>query len=229
MKALRLLAVLLGCVVSSGCDSGPSAQQKAELRDRARPVLAFEKQLGTMAGAISKEFVPCPEGLLRSTIARTQNRRALFVDARVLKVAAQGKPVQEASPLSRLTSPAFAKRTGTSAVVDEKTATEALFAVVSLKKQYDFLATLEFTFKAPEADDKGFHAGELRGILALFELASTKPLCSAPLSADSSLEAVRKPGQTQQQAADKDFEMQIRRALEETFSQMTRELVLELN
>jgi hypothetical protein len=118
-------------------------------------------------------------------------------------------------------------------VVDERTATEAAFAVVSMKKQYDFLATLDFTFTAPEADDKGFHAGELRGTLALFELASTeaspRALCSAPLSADSSLEAVKKPGQTRQEAADKDFELQIRRALEETFSQMTQELVLELN
>jgi len=228
MQALRWLWVLFGGVFSSGCETGLSAQQKAEIQRRIQPVVAFEKQLGTMAGGIGKEFAPCPDGRIRATLAKTQNRRALFVDARSLKVAAQGKPIDEASPLASLTSAAFAKRMGTAAVVDEKTATEAAFGVVSLKKQYDFLATLDFKFKAPKADDKGFHGGELRGTLALFDIASGHALCRAPLSADSSLEAVKKPGQTQQEAADKDFEMQIRRSLEETFAQMTEELLLEL-
>lgn len=221
-----LLPMLLA--LFTGCEDGPSPKQKAELERRTEQVQSFEQRLAVMARSVPREPSACPDGTIRMTIARTQNRRVLFADTRSLKASAQGALNRETSPLTFLVSSALLKRPGSAQVVDQKTATDAQFAILSLKKNYDFLAALDFRFKAPKAEHKRFHAGELRGRLALFAIEGGKALCSEPVSAESSLEAVKKPGQSPQEAADQDFELQVRRALEQVFSQMTGELVLDL-
>ena len=223
---LALAAVyLLSLAACDDSESSPDAEQA--LRKSSAGVRDFEAKLKKMA-ATTGEQKPCPDGRLRATVQRSKNRRALFVDSRSLKRAASGSPIDSKALLGKLVSSALLKRTASTQISDQKTATQAAFDVVSLHKNYDFLAVVKAKHKAPKADDKGFHAGQLRGKLGLFELSSAKLLCATVVSADSSLEAVKKPGQTRQQAAEKDFEMQVRRALEEAFARMTNELVLEI-
>src|SRR5690606_41019698 len=111
---------------------------------------------------------------------------------------------------------------------DDENGAAAAFDAAPLGKGHDYLGVLRYQLTPPRADGPGFPGGQLTGTLALFERASRKLACAAPVFAQSHEEIAAKAGQTPQQAADKDFELQLRRALQQAFNGLTPELHLDV-
>lgn len=213
-----------------GCDRSDPATARAQLDELSGPARTLEQTFGRVHAQLSRTLdpVPCSDLTIRKAINNSQSRTVPFIDAAALELSAQGKPLDSALPLAHFVSKVLASRRPTSAVSDQKSATDAAFDAVTLTKEHDFLAAMRYDFKRAKADGQGFHGGELKGTLALFELRSGKLLCAAPVFAASHEEIAGKPGQSPQQAADVDLELESRRALQETFAGMTPELNLDL-
>jgi len=223
--ALALFATALGCNQKEK-DPGPA---KANLEQLIGPARTLEQTFQRVNAQLPKlEPAPCSDLTIRSAIAKSQSRKVPFIDAAALAFTLRGDSIDPNLPFGQFVSKVLLKRRPTRAVGDQKTATDAAFDAVKLTKEHDFMAAIEYDFRAPKADAKGFHGGEVKGTLALFELRSGKLLCAAPVVAQSHEEIAAKPGQTPQQAADKDLELEARRALEEAFAGMTHELNLDL-
>jgi len=232
---MKQLVIRVGAVVSVvasmlGCDKSDPGAANAQLKELSAPAhtleQTFQRVYAQLKGNI--EPGPCSDLTIRSAINQSQSRTAPFIDAGALALAAQGKPVDPALPLAQFVSKVLTKRRPSGGVTDQKSATDAAFDAVTLTKEHDFLAAMRYDFRRAKADAQGFHGGELKGTLALFELRSGKLLCAAPVFAQSHEEIAGKPGQSPQEAADVDLELESRRALEETFAGMTRELNLDL-
>jgi hypothetical protein len=222
-----LAVALLASTVS--CEQQDAAAVRAKLVERTAPARALEQTFQRIHAQIGKlEPVPCSDFAIRSAIAKSQSRKVPFIDAAALALAAQGAPIDAKLPLASFVSKTLVARRATGAVTDEKSATDAAFDAMTLTKDHDFVAAIRYDFRAPKADDKGFHGGELKGTLGLFELKSGKLVCAAPVFAQSHEEIAAKPGQTPQQAATVDLELESRRALHEAFAGMTSELNLDL-
>lgn len=218
--------LVLGAAV--GCEEKqPDAGAKVvELVTRAKHL---EETFGRMHAALAAaEPGPCSESAIRAAIAKSQNRGVPFIDEQSLALSARGQALDPGLPFAGFVSRVLAKRRPTGSANDEKSATDAAFDALELEKQHDFVAAFKYEFSRPRADGKGFHGGELKGTLVLFDLSSGKPMCGALVFAQSHEEIAGKPGQSPQQAADKDIELESRRALEEAFAGMTRELNLDL-
>lgn len=212
-----------------GCNKHDPAAAKPNLEHVIGPVRTLEQTFQRVHAQLPKlEPAPCSDLTIRSAIAKSQSRRVPFIDGAALAFSARGDSIDPNLPFGLFVSKVLRQRRPTRSVGDEKTATDASFDAVKLTKEHDFMAAIYYDFRAPKADAKGFHGGELKGILALFELRSGKLVCAAPVVAQSHEEIAAKPGQTPQQAADKDLELEARRALEEAFAGMTRELNLDL-
>lgn len=212
-----------------GCDAQDSAQARAQLEARTAPARTLEQsfqrihaQLRALAPA------PCSDLTIRSAIAKSQSRSVPFIDAIALARAAKGDPLDPAVPFAHFVSKSLRARRPTRDVADEKAATDAAFDAMTLTREHDFIAAMHYDFRAPKADEHRFHGGELKGTLGLFELRSGKLVCAAPVRAQNHEEIAAKPGQTPQEAASIDLELESRRALHETFAGMTRELNLDL-
>lgn len=223
----RLAALLFALNCCASCRSEPGAHtEQDKLSARARQLEAkfgeMQQKLGTAKPG------ECPESEILAAIKRSGNRTVPFIDERSLALSAAGKPLEASLPLASFTSDVLAKRRPSSQANDEKTATDAAFDALSLAKQHDYVAVLRYRLTPPRADGKGFHGGELQGTLGLFELGSGKLACAAQVFAQSHEEIAAKAGQTPQQAANDDFELQLRRALQEAFSGLTRELNLDV-
>jgi len=224
------VAVVFGVASALGCDKSDPAAANAKLEELSGPAQTLEQTFQRMHSQLkgTVEPGPCSDLTIRSAINQSQSRTVPFIDAAALALSAQGKPVDPALPLAHFVSKVFTKRRPTGTVSDQKSATDAAFDAVTLTKEHDFVAAMRYDFRRAKADAQGFHGGELKGTLALFELRSGKLLCAAPVFAQSHEEIAGKSGQSLQQAADADLELESRRALEETFAGMTRELNLDL-
>ncbi len=227
--AFRLVALALIAAASAACKEHDPATARAALDEQMAPARTLEQtfqrihaQLGTL------EPGPCSDLTIRSAIAQSQSRKVPFIDASALALTAKGAPVDPKLPLARFVSKVLLDRRATGAVTDQQSATDAAFDALTLTKGHDFLAAIRYEFRAPKADDQGFHGGELKGTLGLFELRSGKLVCAAPVFAQSHEEIAAKPGQTPQEAAATDLELGGRRALHEAFAGMTSELNLDL-
>jgi hypothetical protein len=206
-----------------------SEQRSGKAQELAGRVRRLEKIFDIMLqGSKPAALVACSESEIRKTVAASDNRRVPFVDAPSLERFAAGKSLDPAEPLARFVSEVLVRRRASGQITDEKTATDAAFDAASLQKQHDYLAVLSYQLTRPKADPKGFHGGELEGRLGLFDLSNGKLMCATPVVAHSHEQVERKPGQSPQDAAVKDFEAQTRRALEEAFSGLTREVNLDL-
>ena len=211
-----------------GCqEQAPSPSAKTvELTAQAKQ---FEQTLSRIEQSLPKvEASACSDSAIRGAIAKSHNRQVPLLDKPSLALAAQGKPLDPTRALAHLVPAALKERRATSQVTDEQSATDAAFDALKLLKEYDYVAVLDYQLKAPKADGKGFHGGELTGKLALFELRSGKSMCAAPVFAQSHEEIAGKPQQSPQEAADIDFDLELRRVLQETLQAMSRELSLEL-
>lgn len=213
-----------------GCDTAPDPSATAKLKELSAPARTLEQTLQRVHAQLGGKVEPgpCSDLTIRTAINKSQSRTVPFIDAAALALTAQGKPLDPGLPFAQFVSKVLTKRRPTSAVSDEKSATDAAFDAMTLSKEHDFLAAMRYDFQRAKADGQGFHGGELKGTLALFELRSGKLLCAAPVFAQSHEEIAGKPGQSPQEAADVDLELESRRALEETFAGMTRELNLDL-
>lgn len=220
------LAVL---VAGLGCDEQDSAAARAKLAERTAPARTLEQTFQRIHAQLrALEPMPCSDLTIRSAIAKSQSRKVPFIDAAALALAAKGAPVDPKLPLAPFVSKALIERRATGAVTDEQSATDAAFDAMTLTKEHDFVAAIQYDFRAPKADANGFHGGELKGTLGLFELKSGKLVCASPVFAQSHEEIAAKPGQTPQEAASVDLELESRRALHEAFAGMTSELNLDL-
>jgi hypothetical protein len=218
-------------IAAIGCDQKQkdAGAAKPDLEHLVGPARTLEQTFLRVHAQLPKlQPAPCSDLGIRSAIARSQSRSVPFIDAAALAFTARGDSIDPNLPFGPFVSKVLLKRRPTRAVGDSKTATDAAFDATKLIKEHDFMAAIEYEFRAPKADAKGFHGGELKGILGLFELRSGKLMCAAPVVAQSHEEVAAKPGQTPQQAADKDLELEARRALEEAFAGKTRELNLDL-
>jgi hypothetical protein len=226
----RCLAAFAAAVLLPVC----TEQRGSSVEDtKTRNLTLRAKQLEATFGTIERklrtiESSPCSDSAIRAALKKTDNRNVPFVAASVLADFAAGKPVDTGRPLAYLVPQALLTRRPTSQVSDEKSATDAAFDALNLLKEYDYVAALQFELTTPKADGKGFHGGKLEGTLGLFELKSGKAICAAPVFAQSHEEIAGKPGQSPQQAAEKDFELELRRGLQEALRGLTRELNLEL-
>ncbi len=228
LRSLRLSFVVAASAL--GCDR-PSAESNADrdLVKLTKPVQALETNFGKMARALgSAEPGPCSDVAIREAVERNQNRTVPFIDVKSLALSAAGKPLDPALPLASFVSEPLVKRRPSSDVKDEQTATDAAFDTLKLLKEHDFLAAFRYQLKRPKADGGGFHGGRLEGRLALFELRTGKLMCATDVFAVSNQEIEGKADQSPQQAADKDFELESRSALQQAFSGMTQELNLDL-
>ena len=229
-SAFPVVAFVTLVATALGCDTADPSAATAKQKELSGPARTLEQTFGRvhaqLAGTL--EPTPCSDLAIRTAINTSQSRTVPFIDAAALELSAQGKPLDPALPLAHFVSKVLAKRRPTSAVTDEKSATDAAFDAVTLIKGHDFMAAMRYDFQRAKADAQGFHGGELKGTLALFELRSGKLLCAAPVFAASHEEIAGKPGQSPQAAADADLELESRRALEETFKGMTPELNLDL-
>lgn len=223
-----LLAFALLATVAS-CEQQDPAALRAKLAERTAPALALEQTFQRIHAQLGGlEPMPCTDLTIRSAIAKSQSRKVPFIDAAALALVAKGAPVDPKLPLASFVSKKLTARRGTGAVTDEESATDAAFDAMTLTKEHDFVAAIRYDFRPPKADDKGFHAGQLKGTLGLFELRSGKLVCAAPVFAQSHEEIAAKPGQTPQEAATVDLELESRRVLHEAFAGMTSELNLDL-
>lgn len=224
---LWLTVSLVACAACEQTDANNATKVRVdELMARSRQL---EQSFRSMQRALGQARpTPCSDSAIRAAVERSQNRTVPFIDEKSLARTARGKTLDAGVPLANFVSEVLVKRRPSGAVTDEKTATDAAFDAMTLQKEHDFLAVLRFELTPPRADGKGFHAGELRGRLALFELAGGALVCETEVFAESTEEVIGKPGQSPQQAADKDFELQLRRALQDAFRGMTRELNLDL-
>ena len=228
--AFSVVAFVTLVATALGCDTADPSAATAKLKELSGPAWTLEQTLQRVHAQLggNVEAGPCSDLTIRTAINMSQSRTVPFIDAAALALAAQGKPLDPGLPLAQFVSKVLTKRRPTSAVTDEKSATDAAFDAVTLTKGHDFLAAMRYDFKRAKADGQGFHGGELKGTLALFELRSGKLLCAAPVFAASHEEIAGKPGQSPQQAADVDLELESRRALQEAFAGMTPELNLDL-
>lgn len=219
------MLLVIGAVPA--CEEQPPEPSKTEaLVARAK---TLEQTFARMHASLGHaEPGACSETAIRTAIAKSQNRGVPFIDSKSLALSSHGEVLDPKLPLSGFVSRVLVKRRPTGAVKDEKSATDAAFDALELLKQHDFLAAFDYDFSPPRADGKGFHGGELKGTLVLFELSSGKFMCASSVFAQSHEEIAGKPGQSPQEAADKDIELESRRALEEAFAGMTRELNLDL-
>ncbi|HEU5075736.1 MAG TPA: hypothetical protein VFU02_16200 [Polyangiaceae bacterium] len=222
--------VSLGVLVATlGCDPEDSAQARAKLDARTAPARTLEQSFHRIHGQLrTLQAAPCSDLTIRSAIAKSQSRSVPFIDAAALARAAKGDPLDPAAPFAHFVSKGLRERRPTREVLDEKAATDAAFDAMTLTREHDFIAAIHYDFSAPKADEHRFHGGELKGTLGLFELRSGKLVCAAPVFAQSHEEIAAKPGQTPQEAATIDLELESRRALHEAFAGMTRELNLDL-
>jgi BMFP domain-containing protein YqiC len=222
---LIILLFALGSCASCRSTSGSRTEQN-ELSARARQLEAKFREMHQQLGRVEPK--DCPEPEILAAIRRSGSRTVPFIDEQSLALSAAGKPLDPSLPLASFASEVLAKRRPSSQANDEKTATDAAFDALSLTKQHDYMAVLRYRLTPPRADNKGFHGGELEGMLGVFELASGKLACAVQVFAQSHEEIAAKAGQTPQEAADKDLELQFRRALQEAFSSLTRELNLDV-
>ncbi len=233
MKSNARLAVFwLALGWCAACQSEPTTQTSST-QTKQHELSARAKQLEATFRAMNQKLAraepaSCPTTEIATAIQRSGNRSVPFIDERSLALSAAGKPLDAGLPLARLASEVLAKRRPSSQATDDKSATDAAFDALSLAKEHDYMAVLRYKLTPPRADGQGFHGGELTGTLALFELASGKLACAAPVFAQSHEEIAAKAGQTPQQAADKDFELQLRRALQQAFNGLTPELHLDV-
>ena len=228
MRQLRF-PVVVALMAALGCDHEDAAAARAKLDERIAPARNLEQTFQRIQAQLgSLEPGPCPDLTIRSAITKSQSRTVPYIDATALALTAKGQRIDSKLPFASFVSNVLVDRTPTAAVADEASATEAAFDAVSLTQEHDFIAAIRYEFRAPKADGQGFHGGELKGTLALFELRSGKLMCASPVFAASHEEIAAKPGQTPQQAATVDLELETRRALHEAFAGMTRELNLDL-
>jgi len=230
MAASLRRALLSLCLLTLwGCEEGSKPTQKPEVQKlaaRARELeAAFERMRAGLANAGPS---PCPEATLLKTIRQTQNRTVPFIDERSLELSARGKPLDPKQPLERLASGVLARRRPSTLATDEKAATDAAFDAMALAKEHDFVAVLRYRLKRPRADAQGFHGGELEGLLVLFELGSARPLCATEVLVQSHEQIARRGDQSPQQAADHDFDLELRQSLEAAFRSLTPELNLDM-
>ena len=222
---VALLLALGSCAGACQSESG-SHTERDKLTARAR---ALEAKFRAMHQKLGKaQPSACAESEIIAAIRQSGNRTVPFIDEKSLALSAAGKPLEASLPLASLVSDVLAKRRPSSQAKDDRSATDAAFDAMSLAKQHDYLAVLRYRLEPPRADDKGFHGGELEGTLGLFELASGRLVCAAQVLARNHEEIAAKAGQTPQAAADKDLELQLRRALQEAFGGLTRELNLDV-
>lgn len=227
--APRILAFALLGFAGFGCDEQDPAAARAKLDEQMASARMLEQTFQRIHAQLrALEPGPCSDLAIRSAIAQSQSRKVPFIDAAALALAAKGAPVDPKLPLSRFISKVLLDRRATGAVTDQQSATDAAFDAMTLTKGHDFIAAIQYDLRAPKADDKGFHGGELKGTLGLFELRSGKLVCASPVFAQSHEEIAAKPGQTPQEAATVDLELESRRALHEAFAGMTSELNLDL-
>ena len=220
--AALLVSVQPGCRESA---PPPDSNTKRSLEQARQLEQTFTRIAATVAEV---ELAACSDTAIRGAIAKSQNRSVALIDEPSLRRFAQGQGLDVSEPLAYLVPKSLKDRRPTSQVSDEKSATDAAYDALALLKGYDYVAVLRYQLKAPKADGEGFHGGELMGKLALFELKSGKPMCAAPVLVHSHQEIAGKPKQSPQQAADKDFELELRRVLQETLAGMSPELNLEL-
>lgn len=221
--------IALALLGGFGCEREDPAANRAMLDETMAPARTLEQTFQRIHAQLrALEPAPCSDLAIRSAIAQSQSRKVPFIDSAALALTAKGAPIDPQLPLARFVSKALLDRRASGSVTDQKSATDAAFDAMTLTKGHDFVAAIHYDFRAPKADDKGFHGGELKGTLGLFELRSGKLVCAAPVFAQSHEEIAAKPGQTPQEAATADLELESRRALHEAFAGMTSELNLDL-
>jgi hypothetical protein len=112
-------------------------------------------------------------------------------------------------------------------IVTVKQATDTLYRMQQLQKDYQHLAVLRTTRREPpRIDGARFHPGTLEGWLVIVDFGRALPLCQAQVSAASSHEVAGVQGQDRDRAVWTDFERRVKQELNQAAKRMTGRLLL---
>lgn len=176
----------------------------------------------------ASQDTPCPDEEL-ATKWGERVERALLVDYEYLSwfLAGSTPTYDQGQDWNLLTAPAFLDILPPRLATTKRQATDTVYRLQKLEREIHYVAVLRTQERvAPRVQGEKFHPGRVAGRLLVFDFPTAQRVCEAPVSITSSVEVFGSQKRALEDAVRKDFEVQVRRGLDESLARITRQLNL---
>lgn len=220
---------IVAALGATGCDE--PKEEPAQLAALQGRVEAFAKEMDAMHRGLSDVSAlkeqKCDEAAINRRLGSKDGLMLSVEYEEVVRLATGGIRSEGRDRWKFLTTPAARKLS--TRVADVKSATDTLYTLRQLRKQYPFVGVVRLTKRdLPRLDGDRFHAGVLEGWVVVVDFESNERLCQARFVTQSS-ELVSGVDRSKiEKALWQDFARRARSALDGAVDRITRRARLDL-